>query len=57
MRLQRVRMMLADPRRDLLKIVDIAIACGFNEVSHFNRQFRRRFGASPTQYRGRDGVD
>ncbi len=56
MRLQRVRIMLADPRHDRLKIANIAIACGFNEVSHFNRQFRRRFGASPTQYRGRDRV-
>jgi AraC-like DNA-binding protein len=53
-RLQRVRAMLGDPRHDRLKIADIAIACGFNEVSHLNRQFRRRFGASPTQYRGRD---
>jgi len=24
-------------------------------VSHFNRCFRRRFGASPTQYRGGNG--
>jgi AraC-like DNA-binding protein len=51
-RLQRASMMLADPRHDRLKIIDVATACGFNEVSHFNRQFRRRFGASPTQYRG-----
>jgi AraC-like DNA-binding protein len=37
-----------------LKISDIAYACGFNEASYFNRCFRRRFGASPTQYRGGD---
>jgi AraC-like DNA-binding protein len=55
-RLQRACTMLADPRHDRLKIIDVATACGFNEVSHFNRQFRRRFGASPTQYRGRGGV-
>jgi AraC-like DNA-binding protein len=54
MRLQRVRAMLADPRHDRLKIGEIAAACGFNEVPHFNRQFRRRFSASPTEYRGRD---
>jgi AraC-like DNA-binding protein len=30
---------------------EIAYACGFNEVSYFNRRFRRRFGVSPTQYR------
>ena len=35
---------------DTLKISDIAYACGFNEVSYFNRCFRRRFGASPTQF-------
>ena len=33
---------------------DIALACGFDELSYFNRCFRRRFGASPTQYRGAD---
>jgi AraC-like DNA-binding protein len=52
LRLQKARAMLADPRHDRLKIIEIAYACGFNEVSYFNRCFRRRFGASPTQYRG-----
>jgi AraC-like DNA-binding protein len=52
LRLQKARRMLADPRCDGLKIGDIAEACGFNEVSYFNRCFRRRFGGSPTQYRG-----
>jgi len=51
LRLQKARIMLADPRHVRLKISDIAFACGFNEVSYFNRCFRRRFGASPTQYR------
>ena len=44
--------MLADRCHDGMKVSDIALACGFNEVSYFNRCFRRRFGASPTQYRG-----
>ncbi len=52
LRLQRGPAMLADPRRDRLKVGDIAAACGFNEVSYFNRCFRRRFGASPMQCRG-----
>jgi AraC-like DNA-binding protein len=43
--------MLADPRNDRLKIIDVAYACGFNEVSYFNRSFRRQFGASPTALR------
>ena len=44
--------MLVDRRNDALKVSDIAFACGFNEVSYFNRCFRSRFGASPTQFRG-----
>jgi AraC-like DNA-binding protein len=52
LRLQKARAMLADPRHDRVKVSDIALACGFNEVSHFNRCFRRRFGAPPTQFRG-----
>jgi AraC-like DNA-binding protein len=55
LRLQRARTMLADRRNDRLKVSDIALMCGFNETSHFNRCFRRRFGAAPTQYRGTAG--
>jgi hypothetical protein len=33
------------------KIVDIAYDCGFGDVSHFNRRFRRRFGAAPSKFR------
>lgn len=32
-------------------ITDIAFACGFNSLTHFNRVFRRGTGASPTGYR------
>ncbi len=35
------------------KIVSIAAASGFSDLSHFNRQFRRRFGASPSEVRKR----
>lgn len=45
-------MALVDPRHDHMKIGDIAYACGFNEPAWFDRCLRRRFGASPTQYRG-----
>ncbi len=44
--------MLAAPRHDAMRIGDIALACGFNEVSYFNRCIRRRFGVSPRQLRG-----
>jgi AraC-like DNA-binding protein len=45
--------MLADRQHDKRKVSEIAYACGFNEVSYFNRCFRARFGTSPTQLRGR----
>jgi len=34
-----------------MRIGDIAYACGFNEVSYFNRCFRRRFACSPREHR------
>jgi AraC-like DNA-binding protein len=55
LRLQKARATLADPRYDRVKVSDIALACGFNEVSYFNRCFRRRFAASPTQFRSGTG--
>jgi len=35
------------------RISDIAFACGFNDLSYFNRCFRRRFGLTPSAARGR----
>ncbi len=35
------------------RISDVAFACGFNDLSYFNRCFRRRFGLTPTGARGR----
>lgn len=52
LRLQKVRQMLKARDRGHLRITEIALAAGFNDVSYFNRRFRRRFGASPTQFRG-----
>jgi transcriptional regulator GlxA family with amidase domain len=52
LRLQKARDMLSDARNDRMKVIEIAQACGFDNVSYFNRCFRRRFGASPTEYRG-----
>lgn len=39
--------------RDETRISDIAFACGFNDLSYFNRCFRRRFGLTPTAARGK----
>ncbi|ETR78178.1 AraC family transcriptional regulator [Afipia sp. P52-10] len=50
-RLQHARRLLTSPAGDRLKISEIALACGFNEVSYFNQRFRRRFGETPTQCR------
>ncbi len=35
------------------KILDIALSCGFGDVSNFNRTFRAEFGVSPRIYRAR----
>jgi AraC-like DNA-binding protein len=56
LRLQKARALLCDRRNDRLKVSEIAYACGFNELSYFNRCFKRRFGGSPTQYRGAGGT-
>jgi AraC-like DNA-binding protein len=33
------------------KVLDIALDCGFGDVSNFNRAFRQEFGMSPTEFR------
>lgn len=53
LRLQRARAMLEDCRYDRLKVSEIASASGFSEIPYFNRCFRRRFGMTPTQFRGK----
>ncbi|MBN8942805.1 MAG: AraC family transcriptional regulator [Rhizobiales bacterium] len=52
LRLNAARRMLASAAGPRLKISEIALACGFSDVSYFNQAFRRRFGASPSQCRG-----
>lgn len=51
LRLQKAHAMLTDRNCDHLRIIDIAYACGFSEVSYFNRCFRQRFGDVPKSYR------
>jgi AraC-like DNA-binding protein len=41
--------------RDSGSILDVALDCGFGDVSNFNRAFRGEFGVSPTAYRQRSG--
>lgn len=34
-----------------MSVVDISYDCGFNNLSHFNKQFKKFNGSSPTQFR------
>ena len=34
-------------------VLDVALACGFRQVTFFNRLFRREVGCTPTEYRRR----
>jgi AraC-like DNA-binding protein len=52
LRLQKARTMLLMVPHHGLRISEVACACGFNEVSYFNRCFRRRFGDAPSAFRG-----
>jgi AraC family transcriptional regulator len=51
--LRRVRLRQAATRLRIerKKIVDIALDCGFDDISSFNRAFRAEFGVSPRAYR------
>ncbi len=50
-RLARVHRMLRDPRFAERAISTIALEVGFGDLSYFNRTFRRRYGASPSELR------
>jgi AraC-like DNA-binding protein len=51
LRLRRAAELL--PRQGGRRISEIAFECGFNDLSYFNRCFRRRFGLTPSAARGR----
>ncbi|HEX4158200.1 MAG TPA: helix-turn-helix domain-containing protein [Rhizomicrobium sp.] len=48
LRLESAALKLADPRA---AICAIALECGFSSHSHLCREFKRRFGLTPAQYR------
>jgi AraC-like DNA-binding protein len=50
-RLARAHDLLSDPLRRADKITAVALDCGFGDVSYFNRVFRRRYGAAPSDVR------
>lgn len=52
-RLIRAARLLRDPLHRSRKVSDISYLAGFNDVSYFHRAFRRRFGMTPGDMRGR----
>jgi AraC-like DNA-binding protein len=50
-RLAKVAEILRDPGERQRRIGDLALEHGFSDLSHFNRTFRRRYGATPSQMR------
>lgn len=50
-RLSLAHRMLADPRFAHLRISDIAFDAGFEDLSAFNRMFRKKFETTPTEVR------
>ncbi len=50
-RLEEATRMLSIPRK---KIIDIAMDAGFESLRTFNREFKRKFGKSPRQFREGD---
>jgi AraC-like DNA-binding protein len=55
-RLQRAAALLRDRHWRLRKIAEIAAETGFTDLSYFNRAFRRRFGATPSDIRHTAGL-
>jgi AraC-like DNA-binding protein len=52
-RLVRVHRLLMDPRRVNQSIASLALEAGFGDLSYFNRAFKRFYGATPSEMRGR----
>jgi AraC-like DNA-binding protein len=51
LRLQRAYTLLTEAREGKSRIADVALQVGFSDTSHFNRVFRSRFGATPSDVR------
>ena len=49
-RLEKAHEFLMDPQR-FLQIQEIGVICGLTNDSHFTRDFKRKFGLTPTQCR------
>lgn len=51
LRLERCAQDLVNPQCAVLRVSDIALRWGFNDMSHFSRVFRERFAMSPRAWR------
>jgi AraC-like DNA-binding protein len=56
-RLAKAYAMLSNPVWSGVKIIDLAYRCGFNDITTFNRQFRARYGMTPSDARTQAGRD
>ena len=55
-RLARAHCLLTNPLHSRRAISTIAFELGFNDLSYFNRTFRRRYNATPSEIRDGAGV-
>ena len=53
-RMERAKALL---RSGTMSVTEVCLAVGFTSLGSFTTQFRRFVGASPTEYRRRDGHD
>ncbi len=51
LRLERCAEDLVNPHCAVLRVSDVALRWGFNDMSHFSRAFRERFETSPREWR------
>src|SRR5205807_9113711 len=56
-RLMQAYRTLSDPHRAERSITSVAFEIGFNDLSYFNRTFRRRFGCTPSEVRATARTD
>ena len=49
-RLEEFKRLLSDPKNRNLTLLSLAIDCGFNSKSSFNRHFKKVTGQTPSQY-------
>jgi AraC-like DNA-binding protein len=53
-RLAQAHRMLRSARHQTMRVAEIAYTCGFDDLSYFNRTFRKRYDATPSDVRNQD---